>query len=50
LAGKARSSRNAWKGGLRDALRELARAMREQAEAQQKYSRGPQKQNFSPRA
>jgi hypothetical protein len=31
--GKARSSRNAWKGGLRPMLRELARALREQGEA-----------------
>lgn len=30
--GKARSSRNAWKGGGRAALRELAKALRGQAE------------------
>ena len=30
--GKARSSRNAWKGGLRPALRRLARNLREQRE------------------
>ena len=32
-AGKARSSRNAWKGGLRPGLRQLGNALREQARA-----------------